>query len=73
MSLMMLVFWALLIVLAVWLVRYFRTEPVHRSGEQPRMTDRADEVLAERFARGEIDEEEFTRLRRILHTTGGRS
>ena len=68
MSLSFVVFWGLLIALVVWLVRSFRGE---RPSEQPPATtkpDRADEVLAERFARGEIDEDEFTRRRELLHS-----
>jgi putative membrane protein len=66
MSVMMLAFWALVIALILWLVRS------SRNGSEDRLTvspmQRADEVLAERFAGGEIDEEEFTRRRASLHT-----
>ena len=67
MSLMMLVFWAALIALVLWLVRSFRTD---QRSDTTAPTARADEVLAERFARGEIDEDEFTRRRELLHTSG---
>ncbi|MFD0503335.1 SHOCT domain-containing protein [Streptomyces chiangmaiensis] len=30
----------------------------------------AEQLLAERFARGEIDEEEYQRRLRVLHSTG---
>ena len=73
MSVMMLAFWALVIALIVWLVRGSR----NGSGGEGNLTSspmqRADEVLAERFAGGEIDEEEFTRRRESLHTTTTRS
>ena len=73
MSLMMVVFWGLLIALVVWLVRSARNDPT-RTGDEQRSTEcRADDVLAERFARGEIDEDEFTRRRELLHTGSGRS
>ncbi len=44
-----------------------------RTSEPRTGTERADEVLAERFARGEIDEEEFIARRDMLHSTSGRS
>jgi putative membrane protein len=73
MSLMMLIFWGGLAVLVVWLVRGSRSNSTRPTGEQTATTARADEVLAERFARGEIDEAEFTRSRDVLHSTGGRA
>jgi putative membrane protein len=72
MSLTMVVFWGLLIALVVWLVRSYVDEQT-RTSEPRTGTERADEVLAERFARGEIDEEEFTARRDTLHSTSGRS
>jgi putative membrane protein len=69
MTLMMLLFWGGLIALVVWLARV-------GGGRNPRGVDEtslpetAEEVLAERFARGEIDEDEFTRRRDLLHGTG---
>jgi putative membrane protein len=50
-------FWGGLILLGVWAVRRF-TERPRRSG--------ALDILEERFARGEIDAEEFERRRRAL-------
>jgi len=67
MSLMMLLFRGLLIGLVVWAVRNLRTE-----GEsvQPRDgSGRADEILAERYASGDMDEAEFRRRRGLLHST----
>ncbi|UZJ25146.1 SHOCT domain-containing protein [Rhodococcus antarcticus] len=59
----MLVFWALVIVGISLLLRRPHREaggmvPAHRSAQQ---------VLAERFARGEIDESEFTQRLTALH------
>ena len=69
MSLMMVVFWGGLIALVVWLVTSVRSDTNSRPlAGCP--TDRADEVLAERFARGEIDENEFQRRRDLLHPGG---
>jgi len=72
MSFMMVLFFGLLIALVGWLVRSAGEESAHAPGLQ-RHTDRADEVLAERFARGEIDEAEFNRSRTLLHTSSARS
>ncbi len=50
---------ALFVVLIVWLVRA-GTGPVHPPGPAPRdPTDRAREILAERYARGELSTEEY--------------
>jgi putative membrane protein len=66
MSLMMIVVWGAPIALVVWLVRSnFR--PGRPAGTTPPESD-ADQVLAERYARGEIDEDEFTRRRETLRT-----
>ncbi|MET7426333.1 SHOCT domain-containing protein [Dactylosporangium sp. NPDC005555] len=47
--------------------------PVHAAAPQATAPRAAapQEVLADRFARGEIDEEEYTRCLRVLHTTPG--
>ena len=60
MMIVMFVFWALLIAGLVLGIRWFVTE--HR----PSMPDRALAVLRERYARGEIDKEEFEARRRDL-------
>jgi putative membrane protein len=66
MSLMLLAFWGLLVVLVVSLVRRPAGVAKDPSPERP-ATGSADDVLAERFARGEINEDEFTRRRALLH------
>jgi putative membrane protein len=48
------VFWGLVIVGIVLLVRYFG-----RSGQPPTAVHAPEQLLAERFARGEIDESEY--------------
>ena len=63
MSAMLIVFWSAVVALVVWAVRSNR-RPDHG------LADRADTLLAERFARGDIDGEEFTRSRELLHTGG---
>lgn len=65
MSLAMLLFWAVLAGLVVWAVRNVRT-----TGERFQPLDRrvgADEILAERYARGDIDEVEYQHRRGLLH------
>lgn len=61
MTLSMLGFWGLVAWVAVTLVRSSRPAEVGRAGD-------ADQILADRFARGEIDEEEYRHRRDVLHT-----
>jgi putative membrane protein len=69
MSIGMVVVWGGLIALVAWLVHISRSGGVTSppAPPAPRAMD-ADEVLAERFARGEIEEEEFTHRRAVLHS-----
>jgi len=61
-----LLFWALVIVGIVLLVRYLgRTTGRSPGGDQRSAT----RILAERFARGEIDEEEYRRRLETLRAT----
>lgn len=71
MSVGMIAFWGLLIGLFVWLVRGSGTDSDRASRSLPARS--ADEVLSERFARGDINEEEFTRRRQLLHSTPAQS
>lgn len=64
MMLMMLVFWALVIAGLVLGIRWLARQGQH---ERP---DRALDILRERYARGEINKEEFEARRRDL---GGRA
>lgn len=74
MSVTMVVFWGGLIAVAVWAVRSFSPERPRSSAAGPSpATGYAVEVLAERFARGEIEEEEYARRRAVLHQTRGGS
>jgi putative membrane protein len=63
MVVMMLVFWGLLVALIVWLLRSRDSGP---SGTRRPGTPSAEDVLALRYARDEIDEEEFERRRSAL-------
>jgi putative membrane protein len=58
MSVSMILFWGLLITLAVLLVRAVG-QPTELPDRHPRLTPQ--QVLAERFARGEIDDDEYHR------------
>ncbi len=62
-GMVMVLFWVVLIVGAVWLVR-----SVFPSGQQPpvssaRSEASADEILKQRYARGEITKEQFEQMR----------
>lgn len=60
MTLVMVVFWALVITAVVLAIRYVSGGSDQRQ-RPTRESSRAEDVLAERFARGEIDEDEFRR------------
>ena len=66
MSLMMIVVWGLPIALVVWAVRssFHRDRPSETTPPRPD----AEQVLAERYARGEIDESEFAHRQEVLRT-----
>jgi len=70
MSVMMLLFWGLLIGLVVWAVRNLRTDDQSVKPPDGSGSGSAEEILAERYARGEIDEAEFDRRRGLLHAAG---
>lgn len=60
----MLLFWGLIIVVVVALVRGFGSRP---GGTEPRLRDKtAIDILGERYARGEIDKGEYEKKRRDL-------
>jgi putative membrane protein len=66
MSVMMVVFWGAIILGIVVLIRYFRQRsdagrPVFRTGPE--------DMLAQRFARGEINEEEYRRRLEALRAS----
>lgn len=65
MTVAMVVFWALLITAVVLVVRYLVS--AQRTGANPASgAAHAENLLAERYARGEIDEEEYQRRMTIL-------
>ncbi len=59
---MMWLFWILLIVLILWLVK----TGMNSSESQRGKGKSALEILQERYARGEIDHDEFERMRKDL-------
>ncbi|HEX6579890.1 MAG TPA: SHOCT domain-containing protein [Actinomycetota bacterium] len=66
----MLILWSGLAALIVFLVRASGGRP--SQGEDRHQRSEAREILAERFARGEVSEEEFEQRTRVLRR-GGRS
>ncbi|MFD3356862.1 SHOCT domain-containing protein [Streptomyces fradiae] len=68
MSFGMIAFWVLIITVAVLALR-----TVGRASERPTgpTGSRPEQVLAERFARGEIDEEEYQKRLHALRASGG--
>lgn len=69
MTLAMLLFWGGLLALVTWVIRGAERGP--QAPDEPSGTVRepALDLLAQRFARGEIDEDEFTRRRAVLQGT----
>ncbi|WP_406264071.1 SHOCT domain-containing protein [Streptomyces sp. NBC_00191] len=67
MSASMILFWVLIITVAVLLFRALDQTPEHT--HSPNVPS-PEQVLAERFARGEIDEEEYRRCLATLHASG---
>ncbi len=68
MIMLMVALWTGLIALVFWLVRNVAWS--QDAGRVPEAsTAAADHVLAERFARGEIDEDEFKRRRSLLRSS----
>lgn len=72
MGIVMLLLWGALIALVVWAVRSYHS-PTVPSGGPTTSLRRSDEILAERFARGEIDEDEYRARREALRESSGAS
>ncbi len=62
-SVMMVAFWALII----WAIWYFATSFSRQSRQSEPSRGDPKQILDERLARGEIDPDEYTRLRRLMH------
>ncbi len=64
--LMMLLFLVLIVVAFAAVVRWVSGDRVQQQGRPAAQRNAAREILEQRFARGEIDEEEFRRRRQAL-------
>ena len=65
--LMMLIFWGFIIAGVFWLLRYFTSD---RGGNVPPSIVRDPmQILQERYAKGEIDTEEFEERKKILQSS----
>lgn len=75
MTVSMLLFWGLLIFGVVALVRYLGRAPQHHPTNppaiQPPERPSPEQVLAERFARGEIDADEYRHRLEVLRSGPG--
>ena len=66
----MILFWGLVIGGGIVLTRYLAgTRHQHASSGGPGRTE-PEQILAERFARGDIDEDEYRRRRELLRSGG---
>ena len=68
MSIGMIAFWGLLIVLALLVYQAFSDSTAGGRGSGPTAAD-PRQILAERYARGEIDEDEYQRRLTTLNST----
>ena len=64
--LLMLLFWGVLIVAAVWLAKAVFSRATRASGPGPVREASPREILDQRYARGEISREEHERIRQDL-------
>ena len=63
---LMLLFWGGLIALALWLVRSLFPQALRSPERAAYREANAREILDRRFARGEIDRDEYNRMRETL-------
>ena len=70
MTISMVIFWGLVIAGIVVLVRYLARSEQPPGGRPVDRPPSPEQVLAERFARGEIDEEEYHRRLETLRAAG---
>jgi putative membrane protein len=64
----MVLFWALIIIAILALVRYLRHGERRTPAERPQQSN-AEQLLAERFARGEIDEAEYRHRLEVVRSS----
>jgi putative membrane protein len=65
----MILFWALIIIAIIALVRYLRHGEQRTPAARPQQSS-AEQLLAERFARGEIDEPEYRHRLEVVRSSG---
>jgi putative membrane protein len=70
MTVVMVLFWALVITAVVLAVRYLAGSPTAASRRRGAGPPRGEDLLADRFARGEIDDEEYRRRLTLLRDRG---
>jgi putative membrane protein len=68
MGLMMLAFWGLIAALVVYAIHALGHRPADQTGAPVAPVDPARRVLDERFARGDIDADEYNRRRDVLRS-----
>lgn len=67
----MMLFWAVLLILAVWLVlRLVQNRGPVDTPRQPGGEGRAEDIVRDRYARGEIDRDTYTRMLEDLRRDG---
>ena len=71
MTLMMVLFWAAVITAIVAAIHYLTGGGSQRNQRNDRPIRSAEDVLAERFARGDIDEDEYRRRTTLLREHRG--
>lgn len=62
----MVLVWILLIVGAVWLIKQIFSGSASRPGNTPGEEERAIDILDKRYARGDLDREEYERMKNDL-------
>ena len=62
----MLLVWILPIVGAVWLIKQIFSGSINQSGSAPGGEERAIDILDKRYARGDLDREEYERMKSDL-------
>ncbi len=67
MMLFMVLFWVVIVGLAVWLLSaLFPRPPAHDDGHHAHRSDSVSEILKQRYARGELTREEYEQMRQDL-------
>ena len=65
-GLVMVLFWVALIVGAVWLARSLFPNSQHTHASSTRLEASAEDILKQRYARGEISKEQYDQMHRDL-------